>query len=198
LIFLLCGIILERVIIKKNEKLNSVDKNFIVPLTSRLFAILAYFGYFIEVNNNYYAYSKRVIDNYFGLKIPNFLLALSLWYTRMPSAFSTIIWPLSFYIYLYGIARNGKHFYYFTRYHFSQVYLMNICGRFIRKIFLLKMKHSERSEFTEVLSLVIYMCFFVLIMFGMIAAFLGIESNIPPFNRAVVYQVGSKRHKAPC
>ena len=195
LVLFFCGIILEIIIKIINKKRQKSKQDFIVPISSRIFTLIPYCRFFLELNKLYYDFAASIFHELCGSNIERLIWIFYTWYDLIPSTIRDLSLYLVFYVFLFGIARNKERFSYFTRYHYAQAIIFSSCSIFINHVFLFMMEFSTNKLIIETLAVFIYSFFCMLIMLGMISIFVGKESNIVFLHQAIVYHVGRKKIK---
>jgi len=186
------GILLEILIRKQNKKLKKLSPKYIVPPSSRLFTLIAYSAFFLEVNRLYYYTGKRIIDNFCGSTLQHIIWIFYSWYDIIPGNIRTMVLFIAYYVFLYGIARNRERFDYFTRYHYAQALLLGTCSTFMYRVSLIIQEFCMNFLVSELVAFFIYAFFSFLTLLCLISVVLGTESNLILLHQSILYNVGVK------
>jgi len=191
LFFIIFGLIIESIIYIKNKNRKSYIKDYIVPLYSRIFTILAYIWFFSEINRQFFPYIKT-LKNIIGLKGNTLLTFYYKKYDLIPKKIKEFFNHITYYIFLYGIVRQKEHFSYFTRYHYGQAVILRGFSIFILHVLELIAELPIEPLILERFAIIIHLTYTTIILISLFYVLLGKESELLFLKEGTLYQVGIK------
>jgi len=191
LFFIIFGVIVELIIYIKNKKRKYYIKDYIVPIYSRIFTILAYSWFFSEINRQYFPYIKT-LKNVIGLKGNTVLTLYYKRYDVIPKTIKTFFSYTTYYVFLYGIVRQKEHFSYFTRYHYGQAVVLRALSVCILHLLELVAELPIKPLILERFAITIYLTYITIILISLFYVLIGKESDILFLKEGALYQAGIK------
>ncbi len=202
LILFLVGIV-DFFYTRLKKKLKQKEK-YSVPIFERIFALFPYVLMFFTLMSN--LTNEAIFLFNFDSEELNKLTSIVFIKLIFPGlqAFHSIIGRgtgleslFSFYFEFYYVGRNKLGFSYFIRYHYVFAMLMTQLFSFVCSIFR-NFKGYNANNFpglVESFGVTLFICFFMLICFGVINTIQGKQPILPFFDLSVQYQIGIRERE---
>ena len=192
------SLVVGEVLIRIQKK--SKIKGDIIPLSDRIFALVPYILFLIEITNIMssscvtflnLSFSPEV-SFFIGYKIINPIIDAM---ASLPGFKAGLLNQFFFYFNFYYIGRNRSKFSYFVRYFFVQSLSVTTVFIFTINLYGLIIKYGLDPFYKEALGVYIYAVYLLLTVIFMIYALLGKEPKFPALHPSILYHVGLKEKK---
>jgi hypothetical protein len=194
---LIFGFFLFELIIQIQNKLK--NKNHIVTLSQRFFAILPYLLFLVEMTYSFIDSCMLFIQSILPHDFVQVFFASYVWpillaYSNLPGLKLGIFGWFIFYFDYYYVGRNKEKFSHFVRYHFMQSMLFTSLYSFVTHLYFLWVKRNPLAEINDFLGFNIYSFFLFINLICICSAFIGKETKITFMDEAILYHIGPRKN----
>lgn len=200
--FFICFVLIFDGIIAINKKNKTKTDEDIVPMRERLFAILPYLWFLVEMTysmlDSFNVFVKLVIPegqvDFIRYDVVAPCVAA---YLAVPGVKLGFMGSFIYYLNFFYVGRNDDNFSFFVRYFYVQCVAISTLFSLVIHFYYLALKYGLRLDpgLRQFVGLNIYTLFLTSIGIIIVSALLGKESMIPGIHSSILYHVGIKKKR---